>query len=181
MYGVKITEEERSFRTAVLCEKLDRVRKFAAICGVPPEHQADVVQDAMVDAYLHLDQLRDMERFDGWLFRITKRRAGRFFVEQKKRMEREINLEEWLERQADEPSAYQAWKAAEQRIDDEQLRNMVESLRPPAPTIIRMRFEMGFRLKEIAEMLELNYNTVKTIENRAFKKLKAMIIREGEE
>lgn len=181
MYKTKLAGEEKTCRVEALCGKLDLVRKFAGICGVPPAHQDDVVQDVMVAAYLHLDQLRDMDHFDGWLFRIMKRKAGHFFAAQKKRMEREACLEDWQEQQFQEPDAYQAWQAAERAIDDETLCRMVNSLSPPAPAIIRMRFEAGFTLKEIAEMLEMNYNTVKTIEHRAFKALKAMIIKEEEQ
>ena len=52
---------------------------------------------------------------------------------------------------------------------------MINSLKPPAPYIIKLRFEMGFNLKEISDLLDMKYNTVKTIERRAFKRLKVMI------
>ena len=38
---------------------------------------------------------------------------------------------------------------------------------------------MGFNLKEISDLLDMKYNTVKTIERRAFKRLKVMIEERG--
>jgi len=52
---------------------------------------------------------------------------------------------------------------------------MIERLKPHGSEIIKLRFGAGFKLKEIAEMLDMNYNTVKTIESRALKRLKKMI------
>lgn len=178
MCSAKLTEEERNARIEALCKKWGTVKGFTAVCGVPPQHREDVVQEAMVAAYIGLDQLRDFDNFDGWLFRITKRKAARFFAESKKLIEHEIVREAWEERPEEEADAYAAWTAAE-RLSNEELAAMVERLPEPAPRIIWMRFAVGFSLKEIAELLEMNYNTVKTVERRAFKKLQAMIATDG--
>ena len=66
-------------------------------------------------------------------------------------------------------------------FDDSDLSELVEKLKYPAPQIIKLRFVDGFMLKEISQMLGLKYNTVKTIEYRAFKQLKQMIENEGKE
>ena len=58
---------------------------------------------------------------------------------------------------------------------------MVMSLKKPAPLIIRLRFVNGYTLKEIADILKMNYSTVRVMEYRALKKLKAMIIERGSE
>jgi RNA polymerase sigma factor (sigma-70 family) len=48
-------------------------------------------------------------------------------------------------------------------------------LAPPAPMILMLRFQHGFSLREIAEMLDMNYNTVKTITFRAVQQLKTRL------
>lgn len=178
MYGAKLTREEHDARVKAICERWGMVKGFAAVCGVPPQHREDVVQEAMIMAYMKRDQLRDLDSVDGWLFRITKRMAAQFFAENKKQTEHELALEDWEEMQEDGADAYAAWTAAEKRFSNEDLARMVERLPEPAPKVIWMRFAVGFSLKEIAELLEMNYNTVKTVERRALKKLQEMIVRE---
>ena len=73
------------------------------------------------------------------------------------------------------------WDIIDGYFEDSALSELVEKLKSPAPEIIRLRFVEGFMLKEISEMLGLKYNTVKTIEYRAFKQLKQMIENEGQE
>jgi len=54
-------------------------------------------------------------------------------------------------------------------FSDEDLFEMVNSLKQPAPEIIRLRYVSELSMVEIAKLLKMNYNSVKTIERRAKK------------
>ncbi|WP_161874740.1 RNA polymerase sigma factor [Ihubacter sp. rT4E-8] len=172
---MRVIGDERLFREKALCEKIGMVRDFAAICGASKEELDDIVQEVMVEAYQHLDQLKNVKDMAGWLFIITKNKVNRTYRARKRRERWEVNLENYPEDGMNEASDYQAWSAAENAVSDEMLCQMIERLKPPGSEIIKLRFGAGFKLKEIAEMLDMNYNTVKTIESRALKRLKKMI------
>ncbi len=173
-----ITEKEREERIDLLCEKYSLVKDLVAIFGVPEEYREDLVQDIMVSAYRNIHELREIEKLNSWLYKIAYRSAIFFSKERKLRLEREVYNDVLIEDIPDS-SSREAWELCDGFLEDEDLADMVASLKPPAPIIIRLRFGDGYSLKEIAEILNMNYSTVKVIEHRAFKQLKAMIIKGG--
>jgi RNA polymerase sigma factor (sigma-70 family) len=61
---------DRSAFEALLDRHVDRVRMLAARMLLP-EDAEDVVQEALLQAFLGLDRLRNPERFGSWLYGIT--------------------------------------------------------------------------------------------------------------
>lgn len=58
----------------------DPLFRYALHMGFGEDRARDILQDAFVRAWRHLDRCGDPDRFDGWLFRITSnlcRTAGR--------------------------------------------------------------------------------------------------------
>lgn len=168
-------EKELAERRAVLCEKYDKILSLTYHFGVADSERDDVVQEVFVAAYLHLHQLRDIESMDSWLYKIAMRKAGKFGRKSKRKEENEVVYES-CEQELDRNSA--AEYAAKLDFSDEDIFDMVNSLRPPAPEIIRLRYVSELSMVEIAELLKMNYNSVKTIERRARIELEKMI-REG--
>lgn len=174
-----LKDKELIRRQELLCQRYPDIRKLVALLGVPVDDREDVVQEIFIIACIHLDQLRDVESLNSWLYKLACRHIKDTLKKRSKKAEFEISYEEnpWVLEQVD---AKTVWNIAENCLNDQELVDMIDSLKPPAPTILQLRFAMGFNLTEIAEMMDMNYNTVKTIENRAFKKLKKMIEERGE-
>jgi RNA polymerase sigma-70 factor (ECF subfamily) len=57
------------------------------------EEARDISQDVGVEVLRSLDRLRDPEAFDGWVHRITVRRAGRALASRRGRIHHEVALE----------------------------------------------------------------------------------------
>lgn len=167
-----MTEKELSERRAVLCEKYDKILGFTYHFGVADSDRDDVVQEVFVAAYLHLHQLRDIESMDSWLYKIAMRKAGGIGRKSKRREDKEL-LYESCEQELDRISAEEY--ASKIDFSDEDIFEMVNSLKPPAPEIIRLRYVSELSMVEIAKLLKMNYNSVKTIERRAKKELEKMI------
>lgn len=167
-----MTEKELSERRAVLCEKYDKILGLTYHFGVADSDRDDVVQEVFVAAYLHLHQLRDIESMDSWLYKIAMRKAGRIGRKSKRREDKEL-LYESCEQELDRISAEEY--ASKIDFSDEDIFEMVNSLKPPAPEIIRLRYVSELSMVEIAKLLKMNYNSVKTIERRAKKELEKMI------
>lgn len=61
------------------------------------------------------------------------------------------------------------------QLEHEDLIFFLKRLDAVEQTIVRMRYLKGFSLIETAELLHMNYNTVKTVKSRALKKLREML------
>lgn len=177
---MKLTKEELLRRRDILCEKYILIKGLVANLGVPESYREDLIQEIFVAAYINIHKLNDIERLDAWLYRISYRKMILFSKAHRIRFEREISYPDYYGKPGieSEEDSY-VWKAMDNCLTDEELCEMINSLKAPAPYIIKLRFEMGFNLKEISDLLNMKYNTVKTIERRAFKKLKVMIEERG--
>lgn len=177
---MKLSDDELQKRCDRLCEKYLLVHGFATNLGVPDSYRDDLIQEIFVAAYLNIHKLKNMDSLEPWLYKISYRKMIYFSKQHRLRLEREFSYGDcYKELETDRKSNKLLWNTMDNGLSDEELCDMVSSLKPPAPYIIKLRFEMGFNLKEISDILDLNYNTVKTIEYRALKKLKVMIEERG--
>jgi len=116
-------------------------------------HEAeDLVQDTLLHALAHLDEVRDPERLSGWLFRIAERR----FIDLLRR-DRGPELPLLIEPiapMADKEQKDVQRHAALQRA----VRGLPRSLRLP----VRLHYIQGRPLQEVADALGTTISGVKT-------------------
>lgn len=173
--------EDIDVRIAMLCERYDLIKATVATFQIPHHYKDDLIQDIFIKAYLNLDKLRDTGCMDKWLYTIAGRTMIAFAKKYNLKFIRELYYtSEEGELEFEDTSSKAVWEIVEDQFTNEEIRKMVMSLKPPAPQIIHLRYMLDLKLKDIADMLGMNYNTVKTIERRALKKLKEMMNKKGE-
>lgn len=116
------------------------------------EDALDVIQDSFQKALLSFNRMEKIENFDAWFFRILVRTAIDSW-RQKKRMPCSAAHEEWC---------YLGFIQLDERISYLELRDILEQTPSPEREIIVLKFFEGFTIREIATILDLNENTVKT-------------------
>lgn len=127
----------------------DRIRpSLLRVCAslVGEDEAEDVVHDTYLRARPRLRQLREPALLESWLFRIAvnlcygrhRRRGG---------------LLARLDRNAGQVAAG----------SDVGLRELIEQLPIRERTVLVLHYGHGYRLDEIAELLSINYATVRTI------------------
>lgn len=121
------------------------------------EDVADVIQDTILSAYEHIEELRQAAYFRTWLTRILINHCNDLRKEQKR----------FISEALDENR--EAAEAGDDRAFYELLEELSEEVRP----IFLLYYGAGFRVKEIARILETNENTVKSRLQRGREKLKA--------
>lgn len=136
----------------------------------------DVMQQAYIDAYLHLDQFRGDAKFATWLTRIAVNRAIRNGRGSRRNLELVAN---------DQESPLERLPA--QNIDPEhamyghELKVVLESLIGQLPEPFRLVFVMreveGLSTAETSACLEINEDTVKTRLHRAKRLLRDQLDR----
>ncbi len=129
----------------------------------------DVMQQAYVNAYLHLDQFGGRAKFSTWLTKIALYEA----LSRARKLGRTVSLDEPLEpggegmverMHANTPDPERQALTGELR---EALEGAIEQLPPPYRTVFIMREVEGLSTAETADVLEVKEEVVKTRLHRA--------------
>lgn len=133
--------------------------RFAVYILRCPADAQDVVGDTVLDAFSSIRKLRSEQAFRSWIFRILSNKC-------KMRL-KEYAAKDDLPLEQYEDAAFQTENTAEQL----QVRMLFWELAPQDRMIIAMHLFAGYTGKEIAQILHMNENTVRSRESRALKKL----------
>lgn len=145
-------------------------RLYRAARGIVGSDEAeDVIQDAYVRAFAHLDQFAGRARFSTWLTRIAvhealarARRSGRF-----------------VEMTDETPIVETRRRNPEERVGDRELARVLESalsaLAPVYRSVFMLREVEGLSTNETAECLDIPAETVKTRLHRARGRLRSSL------
>lgn len=120
-----------------------------------PQRAEDVAQEAFIEAYYSLDQLREPEAFAGWFRRIVLKHCDRHL----RRDRREQPLNAW------QHLADGAHDGAHDALDTmflrDRIRQAFDQLSERQRTLMRMFYWEGYAQHEIVELLQWPLSTVK--------------------
>ena len=112
----------------------------------------DAVSETVTDAFASIRKLKKAESFKGWMFRILYKK-------------------EYTKKTVELPEDYSEQAAKEDVEEGVVVRTLFFELSEEERMIISMHLFAGYTSKEIAELLKMNENTVRSKESRALKKL----------
>ncbi len=156
-----ITIEASSF-SELVCEHQAMVYSLAYHFLRDRAAAEEISQDVFLELYLHLSELRSPEHVVFWLRRVTANRCideGR-----RRRRQRELQLDETYEIVA--PST------ATDLMLHQHLRRLVASLPENVRMIVLLRYQEDLDPGDIAELLNVPVNTVKSQLQRALATLR---------
>lgn len=132
--------------------------RFALYTLGDREDSRDAVSDAVLSAFSSIKNLRKEEAFRSWIFRIL-------FVKCKERRKEYVNKTlEWDE-------TVQNTLFTEGPEEHTLVRRAFFELEQEERLIVGMHLFCGYKSREIAGLLEMNENTVRSKESRALKKM----------
>lgn len=123
------------------------------------EDVADVMQETVLSAYEHIQELKNVSYFKTWITRILINHC-KDLLKQQKRCTVSDELPE---------------KAGAAPEDDREFYRLVGELPEDYRAIFLLYYGEGFHTREIAQILELNENTVKSKLRRGRDKLKQVL------
>jgi RNA polymerase sigma-70 factor (ECF subfamily) len=135
-----------------------RLDRAARLIVRDPELARDAVQDALIRAWRDLPGLREPDRFDAWLHRLTVNAC----LDQTRRRRRRV-VEVELDPIHDPPVADAASSMATRDEVDRVLRRLDERGR----AIVVLHYYVGLPLTEVAATLDIPIGTVKSRLHRA--------------
>lgn len=121
------------------------------------EDVADAIQDTILDAFEHLGSLRRTEYFKTWIMRILINNCTRIYRRNKKRVGMDACREE---------GRFDAGNA------DVEFRQLLQALPEDSRTIFQLYFGEEYTTREIADILGMKENTVKSRIHRGKEQLR---------
>ncbi|BDD12194.1 DNA-directed RNA polymerase sigma-70 factor (plasmid) [Fulvitalea axinellae] len=153
-------------------EHIDALYAYGHKIESNPDKVKDCIHDVFLDIWEHREQLSDTSSIRYYLFKAlrrriiyTKTRLSRFISSDNLQGEFKLTVE--LSHEDDIISE----ENKKERIDFYQ--NAVNNLSPKQREIIYLKFQQGFTNGEIAEMTQMNYQSVSNSLNRALGKLRS--------
>ena len=132
-----------------------------ALYTLKNRHEAeDVVSETVLDAWKGIEGLKDENAFRAWIFRILANKCRQ-------------KLKSYLNRAVELPADL-AWRERD-TSEDMDVRAAFYKLNDEERLILSSSLFGGYTGKEIASMLEMNENTVRSLKSRALKKMEQML------
>lgn len=123
---------------------------------VPFQDAEDVFQEICLNIVAKIDNLKDREKFLPWVFSITRRRIQDFY---RARYQQPPTIgEDQFEFSLLEDASF----SQERRLYISELRKCILRLKDPYCEVATLHFILGLTSPEIACVLDLNENTVKS-------------------
>ena len=145
--------------------EVDRLLVIARLILRDADHADDAVQEALIRCWRQLPNLRDVDRFDGWLYRILVRTAADE-AKRHRRLVRSIQVID-VESSVDD--------SVQMIADREQLQRGFDRLSIDQRTVIVLRHYVGLPLVEVGTALGIPTGTVKSRYHYAMSALRAAL------
>lgn len=141
-----------------------------ALCLMKNSHEAeDAVSEAVISAYENIHRLRREEAFKSWIFTILSNVC-------KKRLKKVSKENTYLENAYSDENTYSKIKVEESDYELAlDVRNAFFILSEEEQMIIGLSVFGGYNSSEIAKMLKLNANTVRSKRSRALTKMECVL------
>lgn len=134
-----------------------KLYQFALYTLKDPEDAKDAVSAAVTDAFESIGKLRKEEAFSGWMYKIVANKCNQ------KMREYYIQTEELSE----ENAGASEQPEGDSREESLEVRRVFFELPKEDRMIIGMHVFGGYKLREIAQLLGMNENTVRSRQKRA--------------
>ena len=134
--------------------------RFALYTLKNRQEAEDVVSETVLDAWKAIQTLRSEDAFRAWIFRILSNKCRQ-------------KLKSYLNRMSDLPEDF-AWRERDTE-EDMDVRVAFYKLNDGERLILALHLFAGYTGNEIAEMLDMNANTVRSRQSRALKKMEEML------
>lgn len=164
----KAVEGDKEAYTELLQSMENELYRFARVRLENAEDINDAIQETMVKSYYNLKALKKPQYFKTWIKKILINECNKIYRE--KNSEWNI-LNRYMEKRGRMEEDY-SLENAEDEID---FKNLLDKLKPKDRLIIVLYFKERYTVSEIADVLEMNVETVKTRLKRARIKMKRIV------
>lgn len=169
--------KKNSKNLELLCSNYDFVVRRVRAHGISENDVYDVSEEVMVNAVKSIKNLRSSDSIKPWLSTIVRYEACKYYRKKCRIAEISSIIDPEEDRDIDIYDFIASEETVESILQEAERINMVDALLNSLPDtsrrVMRLRFWAGYKFTEIADVLGVNLNTVKSIYRRGLEKLKA--------
>lgn len=133
----------------------------------------DIFQNTMINAEKYLKKLDSTDSVEAWVFTIARNEAKRYFHKNKNKMDSELYILDDDKQQLHDSENIPDF--ADDVINEEYIMQILNNVDPVTQQVLLLYYFYDMTLVSIAETLDINLNTVKSIHRRGLVKLKKII------
>lgn len=167
-------------KEVLLCTKYDSINRLLIIQNVPEQDRSDLLHDIFINALRSLHKLRDPEKMDAWLWKITRNELRRYWRSsiRGRDLVRSTDIEDFESQMAyiDDEHYRKLEEEIEQVACQEELRRALDRLPEKTVIIFRLYYFEGYKLKEISQITGENISTIKSRHARGLAHLRQILI-----
>lgn len=175
MQDLDIKEKE-----ALLCSKYDNINRLLIINNVRAQDREDLLHDIFVNALRSLKKLREPDKMDAWLWKITRNEIKRYWRNaiKNREMVRSMDTDDF---EAQMPHINDAnYRRLEEEIDRvidrQELRRALNRLSEKTLILFRLYYFEGYKLREISQITGENEGTIKSRHSRGLARLRQILV-----
>jgi RNA polymerase sigma-70 factor (ECF subfamily) len=157
---------------------LSKAVRYAYLITGQKDISEDIVQEAFIECYRDIRNLKNPDKFKAWFYRILVRNSWRYKEREKAKVST-CQLNENLDNQVDSCSKDSLNNILEFRETSKMLRDALDKLSMPLRTTVVLHYYNGLSIKEIAQILNCFQGTVKSRLHNARKLLGKELIKNG--
>ncbi len=136
------------------------------------QNAKDVAQETFIKVYTHRKDIDPTKNIKTWIFTIATNTTYDFLRSKKRK--NEISLDE----ENETISSFEAYYPQAGVVSD--VEKAMEQINPEYKKVLLLFYQQGFQYQEIADMLEMPINTVKTHISRGKEQLKEILKEYGQ-
>jgi len=156
----KLEENKENFVEEILKHK-QLLYRIALTRLQNEEDINEVIQETVIAAYNNLEQLKDINKLKQWIIKILINKCNATYRKRKYKIISLHEIENVIEKSSNTDS--------DLKID---LEYAISKLKYKEKVIVILRYYEMYSIKEIASILNMNENTVKTNIKRSLEKIK---------
>ncbi|MBZ9637198.1 RNA polymerase sigma factor [Clostridium sp. FP1] len=149
-------------------KKMNLIHKYLIKLGCSQVNAEDIVQDTFYNALKYIDGIQD-DKLSSWLFKVATNKYYDLCRKNNRRVHLSIDEEIFKESLTDSKLVEDFILDLEKR---EEILVILNSISDIHKNLLFFKYDMGLSYKEIAELLDINQNTVKTYLFRAREQFK---------
>lgn len=154
--------DERAFNQIVLAYRKRILGTIYRLIGRSDDVE-DVSQDVFVRLYYSLDQLREVEVFEPWLYRLTTNAAYDYL--RKRRRSMDIRMADMSEEQVIAADAAESGRRNTDEREQIEVRELLDTLLGEVSEedriLLTLKEVQGLSVRELAEVYDVNENALK--------------------